>query len=278
MATPPGSTPPISPDGHYWWDGQAWQPMPQAVAPVAAAAPTPAAEAAPSWLAVQPQAPAPAPAPAPVYPAPVYQQPAYEQPPAGAPAWATPAPPSNRFWIYMTGLLLIVVIAVAGVFGYNALRNANTTAAVQTTPSPTIPDYERADRFLNVDLGPSLVEANQAIPAVNKNCTASLPPACKDALVTLNKAMLDLTQAMQNYQYDIPTCIGRAVDQFKNDWMGMEQGLSSAIGGFDTNNREQILEGLQRFGALAQYIKPDVQRINTAEQTCSKVLAPVQSS
>src|SRR5690349_14584015 len=113
MAAQPPSSPPISPDGHYWWDGQAWQPMPAAAAPIPA--PAPAAEAAPSWLAVQPQAPAPQ---APVYqqpayaPEPVYQQPAYDQPPAGAPAWATPAPPSNRLWIYMTGLLLIVVIGI----------------------------------------------------------------------------------------------------------------------------------------------------------------------
>ena len=269
MATPPASTPPISPDGHYWWDGQAWQPIPQAAAPVQAAAPAPAAPEQPSWLAVQPP---PQATQAAVSYEPVYQQPAYEQPPAGAPAWANPAPPSNRFWIYATGLLLIAVIAVGGVVGYNALRSANNTAVVQSTPSPIISDYERADRFLNVDLGPSLVEANQAIPAVNKNCTASLPPPCKDALITLNNAMVDLGKAMQNYQSDIPICIGQAVDQFKNDWLGMEQGLSSAIAGFDGNNRTQILEGLQRFAALGQYMKPDVARIDAAQQTCSKTV------
>jgi len=269
MAAQPPSSPPISPDGHYWWDGQAWQPMPAAAAPVPA--PAPAVEAPPSWLAVQPGAPAPAPQ-APVYPEPAYQQPAYEQPPAGAPSWTTPAPPSNRIWIYMTGLVLIVAIGIAGVFGYSALKNANNTAAVQASPSPIISDYERADRFLNVDLGPALVETNQAMPAVTKNCTASLPPPCKDALITLNTAMLDLGKAMQNYQYDIPVCIGRAVDQFKNDWQGMEQGLSTAIAGFNDNNRTETLEGLQRFAAIGQYLKPDVDRINAAEKTCSKTL------
>jgi len=243
--------------------------MPAAAAPVPA--PAPAVEAPPSWLAVQPGAPAPAPQ-APVYPEPAYQQPAYEQPPAGAPSWTTPAPPSNRIWIYMTGLVLIVAIGIAGVFGYSALKNANNTAAVQASPSPIISDYERADRFLNVDLGPALVETNQAMPAVTKNCTASLPPPCKDALITLNTAMLDLGKAMQNYQYDIPVCIGRAVDQFKNDWQGMEQGLSTAIAGFNDNNRTETLEGLQRFAAIGQYLKPDVDRINAAEKTCSKTL------
>ena len=266
MATPPASTPPISPDGHYWWDGQAWQPIPQASAPVQAAAPAPAAQEPPSWLAVQPP---PQPPPASFSPEPVYQQPAYEQPPAGAAAWATPAPPSNRFWIYATGLLLIVVIAIGGVVGYNALHSAGSTSVAQATPSPIISDYERADRFLNVDLGPSLVEANQAIPAVTKNCTSSLPPPCKDALITLNNAMVDLGKAMQTYQYDVPICIGRQVDQFKNDWNGMEQGLSSAIAGFNDNSRDEIVQGLQRFAALGQYMKPDVDRISAAQKTCS---------
>jgi len=270
MAAQPPSSPPISPDGHYWWDGRAWQPMPAAAAPVPA--PAPAAVAPPSWLAVQPQAPAPAAQASPVYPEPDYQQSAYQQPPAGAPSWATPGPPSNRMWIYMTGLLLIVVIGIVGVFGYNTLHNANNTAAVQTTPTPIISDYERADRFLNVDLGPALVETNQAIPAVTKNCTASLPPPCKDALITLNMAMLDLGRAMQNYQNDIPICIGRAVDQFKNDWQGMEGGLSTAIAGFNDNNRTEILEGLQRFAAIGQYMKPDTDRISAAEKTCSKTV------
>jgi hypothetical protein len=277
MATPPQ----ISPDGHYWWDGHAWQPIQppvqQPVAPVSAPslAQAPAAEAPPSWLAVQPQAPAPQ---APVYPEPAYQQPVYEQAPLPPPAWATPSPRSNRMWIYMTGLLMIALIAIGGVYGYNTLRSANDTANVQTTPSPIISDYERANRFLNVDLGPALVETDQALPAVQKNCTSSLPPPCKDALITLNNAMIDLGKAMQTYQNDIPVCIGREVDQFKNDWEGMEQGLSSAIAGFNSNNREQILEGLQRFGSLAQFITPDVNRINAAQKTCSQVLPPVVSN
>src|SRR6266480_2676739 len=60
MSTPQLAGPPISPDGHYWWDGQAWQPMP-AAAPAPAPAPPVAVEAPPSWLAAPPQAAAPAP-------------------------------------------------------------------------------------------------------------------------------------------------------------------------------------------------------------------------
>jgi len=135
-----------------------------------------------------------------------------------------------------------------------------------------VPDYERADRFLNVDLLPALQEVNNAVPAVNKNCTSTLPPTCKDALITLNTAMIDLGNAITNNQKDIPVCIGQAVSQFQNDWQTMEQGLSTAIQGFQQNNRSLIVDGLQRYAVVAQYMKPDVDRINTAEQTCSKTL------
>lgn len=272
----------MSPDGHYWWDGQAWQPMPQAAAPAPAAPiPAPAAAAAPadeppSWLAAPPPAAAaPAPEPAPVYPQQQPQEPVYSQPAAAVPSpWNQPAPASsNRLMIYAAGFLALAVLAAGGVFVYGQLNaNSQNVAAVQVSPSPVISDYERADRFLNVDLGPGLVEVNQALPAVSQNCTASLPPTCRNALVTLNKAMLDLGDAMTNYQRDIPTCIGRQVQQFKDDWSGMEQGISMAIGGFDANNRTLILQGLQKFAAIAQYVKPDVNRINQAEQTCSKTV------
>src|SRR5712664_3718544 len=132
-------TPPISPDGRYWWDGQNWQPLftpdgmqrwnghewiqlatpfeqppatPVAPVPVAPApvAPVAAPEAAkpewldqaPAWLASPPGASAPQPPP------PVVEQPA-------APAsWAGPAPRRSRKMIYGTALLLIAVLGFGG--------------------------------------------------------------------------------------------------------------------------------------------------------------------
>jgi hypothetical protein len=273
VGTPPA--PQISPDGHYWWDGQAWQPMPAAAASAAApalAADQPAADQ-PAWLA-QPAPLTPEPAPQAMPPEPAYQPPLYEPNGAPAPAWQQPGPSGpNRGLIYTTGLLLIVVIGIGGFAAYSMLKaNTSNVASVQASPSPVISDYERADRFLNVDLGPPLVETNQALPAVTKNCTSSLPPPCKDALITLNNAMIDLDKAMQNNQRDIPNCIGPAVAQFKADWEGMEQGVSQAIGGFEQSNRTVILQGLQKFGAIAQYLKPDVNRINTSQQSCPKTV------
>jgi hypothetical protein len=271
MASPPGS-PPISPDGHYWWDGQAWQPMP-AAAPAPAPAPA-AVEAAPSWLAAPPAASAaPAPAAVAYQPQPAYEQQAYQAQYDPAPAaWMAPEPPRSRTMTYVIALVLIGIVGAGGYLAYQMTAQNNYTASVQASPSPTISDYERADRFLNVDLLPALQEVNNAVPTVNKNCNSTLPPACKDALITLNTAMIDLGNAITNNQKDIPICIGTAVSQFQNDWQTMEQGLTTAIQGFSQNNRTLIIDGLQRYAEVGQFLKPDVDRINAAEKTCSKTL------
>jgi hypothetical protein len=264
MASP---SPPISPDGHYWWDGQAWQPMPTATPPPQAPAP---AEAAPSWLAAPPAAAAPA---AVAYePQPEYQaQPQYQPGPAPA-AWMAPEPPRSRMTTYVLAIVLIAVIGAGAFIAYQMTAKTDYTASVQASPSPTISDYERADRFLNVDLLPAVQELNSSVPAVNQNCNSTLPPACKDALITMNSAMIDLGNAITNNKKDIPVCIGTSVAQFQNDWQTMEQGLSTAIQGFQQNNRSLIADGLQRYAAVAQFVKPDVDRINAAEKTCSKTV------
>ncbi len=269
MAPSQPATPPISPDGNYWWDGQAWQPMPFPGAP-AAVAPAPATQAAlvaanqPAWLdqplpSLQPEA-------APVVPA--------VQDVAPAASWQAPVARGSRTWIYITGALLIVVIAVTGLYLGSQFRNqpTNTAAIVSPSPSPIMSDYERADRFLNVDIGPPLAEVVDAIPAVNKNCTSKLPPGCKDALITLNRAMIDVDDAIAKNQSDIPVCIARSVQQFQFDWRGMEQGLSQAIGGFTANNRALIIQGLVKYGEIAKFMSPDLSRIDKAETACPKTV------
>src|SRR5260370_26922243 len=65
MASPPQ----VSPDGAYWWDGQAWQPTVLDSAPTSAAQPVQEA-ARPSWLPVGVELPSPSDAPdAPLTPA-----------------------------------------------------------------------------------------------------------------------------------------------------------------------------------------------------------------
>ena len=226
---------------------------------------TPPPEEPPSWLA----------SPPPTAPQPVAAPPAVAEPPVAEPVqpWNIPVAASpSRSLIYLAGFFLIVVIGAVG-FGAYGLLHANTgTTPVQTAESPTIPDYERADRFLNVDLAPALTEADQALPAVTTNCTAALPPPCKDALITLDKAMVDVDTAMANNQRDIPGCIGPQVQQFRDDWSGMEQGVAMAVSGYQSSSRSLIVEGLQKFASIAQFLKPDVARINKAEQGCARTL------
>ena len=148
--------------------------------------------------------------------------------------------------IYMAGFLIIAILAIGGFVVYPMLKpSANITVSVKVSPSPLLSDYERADRFLNVDLAPSLASSNEALLAVTSKCTSSLPPPCKDALIALDRAMSDVDQAMLNYQRDIPVCIGRPVQQFKDDWTGMEQGVALAVNGYNANSRTLIIQGLQ---------------------------------
>jgi hypothetical protein len=79
--------PQLSPDGRYWWDGQTWQPTPDAAAAPAAPLVPPAQDPTrPSWLAEGVQIPGPPPA------APPPGAAAYAPAEEAAPLWAPPPP------------------------------------------------------------------------------------------------------------------------------------------------------------------------------------------
>lgn len=193
--------------------------------------------------------------------------------PEQVPAWVTPQPKGSRLWIYMTGLLLIVVIAGGGIWVRGQLlANQASDQAAQTSPTPLIPDYERADRYLNTTLAPALTGTITPLQNIERDCSAKTMTApCKPDLIALNQAMLGADDAL-NQQRDIPRCIAIQVNQFRFDWMGMEQGLSLAISGYNNNSYDLYLQGLVKFGGLAQYLKPDMDRISTAENTCAKTV------
>jgi hypothetical protein len=217
----------------------------------------------PAWLAPPPAGPAEAPAPVP-----------QERAAAQVPAWVTPQPGGSRLWIYLTGVLLIIVIAGGGIWVRGQLlAGSNDVAAVQSSPTPLIPDYERADRFLNTDLAPALAATVTPLQNIDKDCSAkAMNAACKPDLIALNQAMIGADDAL-NQQRDIPGCIAREVNQFKYDWQGMEQGLSAAISGYNDNSYDLYLQGLVKFAGLAQYLQPDMNRITSAEKTCSRTVA-----
>jgi len=188
------------------------------------------------------------------------------------PAWVTPQPKSSRLWIYLTGLLLIVVIAGGGIWvrGQILANQAADQGAAVSPPPRLLSDHERADRFINVQLTPVFAALVTPLQGVERDCNPrAMTAPCKPDLIATNQAMIAGDDVL-NRQRDIPACIAREVNQFKYDWQGMEQGVGLAISGYNDNSYDLYLQGMVKFAEIAQYIKPDMDRITTAEKTCSQ--------
>ncbi len=126
----------LSPDGAYYWDGQAWRPT-QPAAPVVAQQ-QPADR--PSWL---PADSAPPAVPSPPLPE-QHASAAYDAAPsASTPAWAAQAPPGNgsRTMVMAgAGLILLLLLGVAGYTIFQGMQqnvDVNTTSQL-STPSPIV--------------------------------------------------------------------------------------------------------------------------------------------
>ena len=122
--------PQLSPDGRYWWDGQAWQPM--YVPDATPAAVNPQTEAPrPSWLPEAAEVP-PTPAQTPAAP-----QAAIAPPPA----WSSPQPRSsvNTTLIAVAAVVMLALIAAGVVYwGFQQTSNQpDTGSTAQTTSSPS---------------------------------------------------------------------------------------------------------------------------------------------
>jgi hypothetical protein len=131
--------PQISPDGNYWWDGQAWQLMPGRVAAAATAQPTTDTPR-PSWLPEEIAVPVrPAPPEQPFVPQPVVVG-AIAGPAVYAPAWANerPAPPEPisipKKIVCWAGLVLGGGLVLLGLLGVpSALSQEGLTRTDELT-------------------------------------------------------------------------------------------------------------------------------------------------
>jgi len=125
--------PQLSPDGNYWWDGQAWQLMPGRVAATPVAQPTTGTPR-PSWLPEDVPVPVPAvPPDLPFVPQPVVAG-VIAGPAVFAPAWANepPAPPEPisipKKIVCWAGLVLGGGLLLLGLLGIpSALSQAGMT-------------------------------------------------------------------------------------------------------------------------------------------------------
>ena len=217
----------------------------------------------PAWL-DQPSPPL-VPAPAPTAPESPSEFPAWQQPPRRR---------GTRLWIYISGALVLVGLLGGGIYVRGAIiemQAQNNQQYVASSPTPFLSDYERADRFMNVDLMPAFAALVTPAQSVGKDCSPKAMAApCKPDLIALDKAMIAGETTLA--QGDTPVCIGPSVNQLKYDWLGMEQGVGLAISGYTNNSYDLYLQGMVKFAEIAQYLNPDLDRIKAAEGTCSKTL------
>jgi hypothetical protein len=138
-------TPQISPDGAYWWDGQAWRPMPMPNATVPAAAPSPQTSR-PSWLPEGVLVPG-EPAPSPVMPtssvgtvADSAEYATYGAPINGtsSPPWMPHAPPSSTSRTTVMVAAITALVLMAGGVGLWVFHQSNSQNDVASSGNPAV--------------------------------------------------------------------------------------------------------------------------------------------
>lgn len=283
---------PISPDGRFWWDGQAWQPLfsPDGMWRWSGQAWVQLAE--PYGRAVNPipepamtqAAPVSMPAAAPAQPTGLEAPPAWLDPSAAAvlappPVVAEPMPDAAysppprmglRPFIYLGGALLVAAIVFTGWIFRDQLHAQPidySSTLPSPSPSPSGTEYDRAQRFLNNVLGPSIDQVDQTLPGMQAACTPDLPVACRDAIFATDQKVLATSKAMASA--DIPPCIAPPMAQFNRDWSGIESGLELSLSGYQYNSRSLIITGLQRVVEYAGYLKADAAAVTAAESSCA---------
>jgi hypothetical protein len=170
--------------------------------------------------------------------------------------------------IYLGGALLLAVVAAGGWAIRGELVANQAGGDAQPSPTRSGSDYQRADYFLNSQLGPSVEAATQTLAALKANCTASLPLSCRDAIIATDQALRKTLTVIDNA--DIPPCIAAPTAQLKKDWAAMELGLQIALGGYQDYDNEMVGEGLIKFDIAARPLQADAAALDKAAQTCTR--------
>lgn len=287
-ASPPAQPPQMSPDGKWVWDGANWQPVTSgepshvgvfaaynsievepaepAVAPVLAA---PVLEAAPpAHVRYEPQYQIPAPAVD--YSAAAPEIPLWEQ---------TPDTGISKYLYFGAALVVMVmVLMVLNSLNYVSLPFIGSGSSNSSpSPKPARPEpvirseYARADVFLNGILGPALVEFGKTQPAWDSCHAGTLSNACFNALTASEAQLKSIVSVIDHAA--IPLCIAAPMKKFRADIVAMDAGLQVAIKGFNDNQRNVVVSGLQQFVAPAQALQTDAAAVDRAQKSlCSKDL------
>lgn len=256
--------PQVSPDGKWVWDGQKWLPLP----PEGAAAPPFEAASIP-YIA---PAIAPEPQPAPV----AY---VYTPPQPAVPAWERPAPSGPSVFSYAAAgaVLLVLVLVLLNVTNIISIPwpgapSGPTVTMVHGSPKPLVSDYVLADHFLNLSLGPAIVNLANTLPAVQASCGAgaTLSSACHNAILATNDQMANVLSVIDHA--GIPACIAIGVKALRNDLQDMAGGIGVALHGFQDSSADEVNTGIYHFAVVAQTIQADATKIDAEAAACPQVI------
>lgn len=253
--------PQLSPDGKWIWDGRQWLPLPPetAAAPSAAAVPI-------SYVAPDPQ------------PEPVAY--VYTPPQVVTPLWETPARSGPSVYSFAAlgavGLvLLLVVLNATNIISipWPGASSGPTVTMVHGSPKPLVSDYVLADHFLNLSLGPAIVDLGNTLPAVKASCTAgaTLSSACHNAILATNNQMTNVLSVIDHA--GIPACIAVGVKALRNDLQDMAGGIGVALHGFQDSSADEVNTGVYHFAVVAQSIQPDATTIDGEAAACPQVIS-----
>jgi hypothetical protein len=248
--------PQVSPDGKWVWDGQRWLPLPPAGAEVSVPAtsiPYAQPDTDPSVATF-----------------------VYAPPMASTPAWPQPASTRPSVFKYAAAgavalVLLLVVLNATGMIQIPWPGTASPTVTmIHGSPPPLIPDYDQANRFLNLSLAPALDSLGNTLPAVSAACKATLSSGCHSAVNATNTQMTNVLSVIDHGS--IPDCIAVGMKTMRNDLQDMAGGIGVALHGFQDNSADEVDTGIYHFAVVGQSLKTDLATLDSEVPACPRVI------
>jgi hypothetical protein len=200
---------------------------------------------------------------------PIYNFPVAAQ---SAPLWQRPVRGTSTYLYVAGGAVVLIMVMIV----LNSLSvvpwhffGSDSPAAGGASASPLPPprartEFEHADRFLNLSLGPALDAVNQTLPGMQV-CNGTLSVSCFSALTATDQEMKKLLAVIDHGDY--PPCIAGGMTKMRGDLGEMETALQFALKGYQLNRSFDLNAGVKRFAAVGQSIQGDANAIDAAHKT-----------